>query len=446
MDGFLHVVLTPFSWLITVFSTIFNNYGLALLLFALIVKLILFPFSIKGKRGMIQMNMMQGKMAKLQKMYGNNKEKYNLEVQKLYEKEKVNPMGGCVWSMLPLLLLFPLYYVVREPLTYMMNLSADQINALISVLPITVDRTKDFYYQLTSASSLTQNFQSVVANPAVAEFADKLLKLNFNFLGVNLSQTPVWQVWTWAEITWNNIGLFLLPVISAGSSLVFSQISMKTNSINQQSAAATNSTNKMMMLMSPVISLWIGFTMPASMSIYWISQNIFSMIQEFAASKILKKDYEKAAEATAKREAEEKEEEKRQKELERVERAKRIEEQKSGKKKTASKKSEDDDKIPATVKEASRVGMRTYARGRAYDPTRFNPDGPTVFHEVDVPTTRQTEAEEDLKDEAEELEKIALANAADDMIVEEILEEQEADAAETDEDTGSDEDETQKPD
>ena len=442
MDGFLHIVLTPFSWLITVFSTIFNNYGLALLLFALIVKLILFPFSIKGKRGMIQMNMMQGKMQKLQKMYGNNKEKYNLEVQKLYEKEKVNPMGGCLWSMLPLLLLFPLYYVVREPLTYMMNLGAEQINALIGVLPITIDRTKDFYYQLTAASSLTQNFESVVANPAVAEFADKLLKLNFNFLGINLSQTPVWQFWTWGSVTWNNIGLFLLPVISAGSSLLFSQISMKTNAINNQSAQAQNSTAKTMMLMSPLISLWIGFTMPASMSIYWISQNIFSMAQEFVASKMLKKDYEKAAEAAAKREAEEKEEEKRQKEIERAERAKRIEEQKSGKKK-APKKETDDDKIPGAVKEASRVGIRTYARGRAYDPTRFSPDGPTVYHEVDVPTKRQTEAEMELKEEAEELEQIALQNAADDMIVEEILEEKEAEeASEVDEDT---EDETEKP-
>lgn len=446
MDGFLHIVLTPFSWLITVFSTIFNNYGLALLLFALIIKLILFPFSIKGKRGMIQMNMMQGKMAKLQKMYGNNKEKYNLEVQKLYEKEKVSPMGGCLWSMLPMLLLFPLYYVVREPLTYMMNLGADQINALIGILPITIDRTKDFYYQLTAAHALTENFQSVVANPAVAEFADKLLSLNFNFLGINLAQTPVWQVWTWTEINWNNIGLFLLPVISAGSSLLFSQISMKTNAINQQSAQAQNSTAKTMMLMSPLISLWIGFTMPASMSIYWISQNIFSMIQEAVASKMLKKDYEKAAEAAAKREAEEKEEEKRQKELERIERAKRIEEQKSGKKKSIAKKSEEDDKIPATVKEASRVGMRTYARGRAYDPTRFSSDGPTVYHEVDIPKTRQTEAEEELKAEAEELEQIAFANAADDMIVEEILEEQEAAAVETgDAADGSDEEETEKP-
>lgn len=426
---FMQIILTPFSWVITLFSNLFNNYGLALILFAFLVKLILFPFSIKGKRGMIQMNMMQGKVQKLQKMYGNNKEKYNLEVQKLYEKENVNPMGGCLWSLLPMLLLFPLYYVVREPLTYMMNLAGGQIDTLISVLPITVDKAKDFYFQLTAANSLTHNFQAVVSNPAVAEFADKLMSLNFSFLGINLAQTPNWQFWA-GGISWNSVGLVLLPVISGGTSVLFSMISTKTNNMSQTQQSTGAGTNKMLMILMPLMSVYIGFMMPASMSIYWISQNIFSMVQEVIASKMLKKDYEKAAEAAAKREAEEREEEKRQKELERAERAKRIEEQKSGKKKPAKKETEED-KIPGTVKEASRVGIRTYARGRAYDPTRFSPDGPSVYHEVDVPTTRQTEAEEDLKAEAEALERIALENAADDMIVEEILEEQEA-AAEAD--------------
>lgn len=421
---FLQIVLTPFSWLITLFSNLFGNYGLALILFAILVKLILFPFSIKGKRGMIQMNMLQGKMQKLQKMYGNNKEKYNLEVQKLYAKEKVNPMGGCLWSMLPLLLLFPLYYIVREPLTYMMSLTTGQIDTLLSVLPITVDKTKDFYFQLAAADALTQNFQAVLSNPAVSAFKDQLLALNFSFLGLNLAHIPNWQFWV-GGITWGSVGLFLMPVISAGSSMLFSMISTKTNAINQKSDQPGNSTMKTMMLISPLISLWIGFSMPGSMSIYWISQNVFSMLQEFAASKILKKDYERAAEMAAKREAEEKEEEKRQKELAREERAKRIEEQKSGKKKGV-KKEGTEEKSSASVKEASRVGIRSYARGRAYDPNRFNTDGPTVYHEVEIATVRQTEAEEDLKDEAEELEQVALENAADDMIVEELLEEKEA--------------------
>ncbi|HWS41940.1 MAG TPA: YidC/Oxa1 family membrane protein insertase [Pseudoflavonifractor sp.] len=386
--GLMQVILTPFSWLITVFNDLFGNYGAALILFALLVKLILFPFSIKGKRSMIQMNAVSAKVNKLQKMYGNNKEKYNLEVQKLYEKEKVNPMGGCLWSMLPLLILLPLYYIVREPLTYMMSLTADQITALLSALPQTVEQTGP-YYQLTAADLLARHFSAVVSSPAVVAFKDSLKALNFSFLGVNLASTPNWKFWA-DGISWGSVGLFLMPIISAGTSFLFSFISMKTNAVNQQSAQATNSTTKSMMLMSPLISLWIGFAMPASMSIYWIAQNLFSLIQEFLAGRILKKDYEKAAEDAKRREEDEKEEEKRQREIERAERSKRIEEAKN-KKKDA--KRESDDKISAAVKEASRVGIRAYARGRAYDPNRFSTSGSTAVSEAapDEPETQETE-------------------------------------------------------
>ena len=94
----MEIILTPFVWLLQVFYDWCGSYGLALILFAIVVKLILFPFSLKGKRSMIQMNMLSDKMNKLQKQYGKDKERYNLEIQKLYEKENVNPMGGCLWS------------------------------------------------------------------------------------------------------------------------------------------------------------------------------------------------------------------------------------------------------------------------------------------------------------------------------------------------------------
>lgn len=397
MAAIMQIFLTPFSWLITVFNDLFGNYGAALILFALLVKLILFPFSIKGKRSMIQMNALSTKVNKLQTMYGNNKEKYNLEVQKLYEKEKVNPMGGCLWSMLPLFILLPLYYIVREPLTYMMGLAADQITALLGSLPTTVAQT-GAYYQLTAADVLARNFNAVVSSPAVAAFKDSLQKINFDFLGINLASTPNWKFWA-DGISWSSVGLALMPIISAGTSFLFSFISMKTNAINQQSAQATNSTTKSMMFMSPLISLWIGFAMPASMSIYWIAQNLFSILQEYLAGKILKKDYEKAAEDAKRREEEEKEEEKRQREIERTERAKRIEESKNKKK---APKNEEDDKIPASVKEASRVGIRAYARGRAYDPFRFSPDGAPLKSANSAPVPAESEVVNVETREAEE--------------------------------------------
>ena len=440
MQG-LQLVLTPFVWILMLFYNFFHNYGIALILFAVLVKLILFPFSLKGKRSMIQMNMMSGKMQKLQKMYGNNKEKYNLEVQKLYEKEKVNPMSGCLWSFIPLLILLPLYAIIRQPLTYMMNLSPDVINQIAGALNWeTVAQNMGWikeaaaysnagYNQLYLASLITtENVAAVQA--AVGDAAKSLFAVNFDFLGLNLAATPQLKFWTVA----GGFGLFLLPVISAATGFLFSMISMKTNAVNQQSAqAANNSTSKMMLIVSPLMSLYIGFVMPAGLCVYWIAQNLLSMLQEFLASKMLKKDYEKAAEEAARREPEDTYQERRQKEEERAERARRIEEakQNKGKKKPAAKKKDpEDDRIPASVKEASRVGIRAYARGRNYDPYRYSSDGPTPYEAPGGVQTEKTGLAKEFEKESDELEQVALEKAADDMIVEEILEEQGAAAGE----------------
>ena len=432
MQG-IQLLLTPFVWVLMLFYELFDNYGVALILFAVLVKVILFPLSIKAKRSMIQMNMLNGQMQKLQKMYGNNRDKYNLEVQKLYEREKVNPMGGCLWSMLPVLILFPLYAIIRQPLTYLMNLTPDAISEIAQVVNWSTEavaqgwirEAADFvntgYNQLYLASLITPD--NISAVQAVAEGARVI---NFNFLGLNLAQMPQWQFWTWDVVDWAHIGLFLMPIVSAGSGLLFSLIMMKTNAVNKQSQnAAANSTNKTMLIISPLMSLWIGFAMPAGLSVYWISQNVLSMLQEFLAGKILKKDYEKAAVEAARREAEEKEEEKHRREEERAERARRIEEAKhnKGKKKGPKAKDTDENKIPASVREASRVGIRAYARGRAYDPYRFSPDGPTPYHELDGAVTENAE-DKKLERKSERREEAALEEAADQMIVDELKAEQ----------------------
>ena len=434
---FAQIILSPFVWLLTVFYNLFGSYGLALIFFAIVVKLILFPFSLKGKRSMIQMNMLSDKMQKLQKQYGKDKERYNLEVQKLYEKEKVNPMSGCLWSFVPLLILLPLYAIIRQPLKYMMGVnSQDLLNAVANAVQWNsaaldmgwIKEAADSfantgYNQLYLASLITpENLASVQA--AVGEAGSKIFSINFDFLGlIDLSQTPQLKFWTIS----GGFGLFLLPVISAASGFVFSLISMKTNSVNQKSAqAANNATAKSMLIVSPLMSLWIGFAMPAALCVYWIANNLLSMLQEFLCGKLLKKDYEKAAAQQAERERQEKEEEKERRRLAAEERARRLEEekQKKGRKKKAEKKpAEEEEKIPGAVKEASRVGMRQYARGRAYDPYRYSAEGPTAYPGA-APVFQKKEDTRALEKESDELEQVALEQAADEAIVEAIREEQ----------------------
>ena len=310
---FAQIILSPFVWLLTFFYNFFGSYGIALILFAVVVKLILFPFALKGKRSMIQMNMLQGKMQKLQKQYGRDRERYNLEVQKLYEREKVNPMGGCLWSFLPLLILIPLYAIIRQPIKYMMGINdveiLNQIAQVVDWNSIAVSNgwikeageafSNVGYNQLYLSSLITpENLEAVKA--AVGEVGSRIFAVNFDFLGlVDLARIPTLKFWTVA----GGFALFLLPVVSAGSSLVFSFISMKTNAVNQQAAqAGNNASMKSMMIISPLISLWIGFSMPAALCLYWIAQNLLSMVQEFICGKLLKKDYEKAAAARAEQE------------------------------------------------------------------------------------------------------------------------------------------------
>ena len=387
----MEIILTPFAWLLQLFYNFCGSYGLALILFAVVVKVVLFPLSLKGKRSMIQMNILQGQMQKLQKQYGKDRQRYNLEVQKLYQKEKVNPMGGCLWSFIPLIILMILYPIIREPIHYMMGINdAETLNTIAQTVGWSTqavnmgwikEATDTFansdYNQLYLASLITpENLEAVKA--AVGQAGSGIIAINFDLFGlVDLSQVPQLQFWT----IQGGFGLFLLPVISALTGVVFSLISMKTNAINKQSAQTNSSSAKSMMIVSPLISLWIGFTMPAALCVYWVANNLLSMVQEFLCSIILKKDYEEAARKQAERELQEKEEEKEERRRKAEERARRIEEEKlnRGKKKKAEKKREDEEKVPGIVKEYSRVGIRQYARGRAYDPYRYSEEGPTCY-------------------------------------------------------------------
>lgn len=432
---FAYYVLMPFTWLLQLFYNVFGSYGIALILFAVIVKLILFPFALKGKRSMIQMNMLSGKMQQIQKKYANDKERQNLEIQKLYEKEKVNPMGGCLWSFVPLLILLPLYAIIRQPLKYMMALSPDQINQVADVLnwaKVSVDMgwvknvaegaanvyNNGGYNQLFLASLITpENLAAVQA--AVGEGASKMFAMNFQFLGLNLSQVPDWHFWV-NGFDWPTIGLFLIPVVSAVSGLFFSMISMKTNTMNGQQNQQQNSTNKMMMLMTPLMSLWIGFIMPAGLGIYWVAQNLLSMVQEFISAKMLKKDYEKAAEQRAEQERLEKEEEKKKKREAAERKAQAIAE---GKVKKGKKGQQEKKKSDTSVIGVSSVGVRAYARGRAYDPYRYSPDGPTEYKDPGAPIDENA-VEKALEKKGKHLEEVALAAAADDMIMDEIAQEE----------------------
>lgn len=398
MTAILQVFGTFLLWL----YKICGSYALALIVFTLLTKLILFPLSYKGKKGMMQMNTLQNEMARLQKQYGNNKAKYNEEVQKLYQREGVNPMSGCLWSFLPLPILMALYYVIRRPMLYMMCLTQDQVTAAIDAVNQlgTYTLSGNTAYQEMQVSGLMHGHPDVLAavQNAVGSAADKLEIINFNCLGLDLSQVPKLKFWE-GGLTWSSIGLFLIPIIVTLLNLGYSKLSQRTNNFNKNQKGAGNptadQTNKIMTFVMPLMYLWFGFIMPAGMCVYMAFNAIFMALQEMICAKMLRGKYAEMEAARQKRMEEEKAKEKQRKAEIAARRAAEAEERKKNAGKQKSNQKQKQKKAPAPKE--SRVGMRTYARGRAYDPNRYpvtpyrDPNG-TVDESAIEEALRQKEA------------------------------------------------------
>lgn len=374
------ILMTPFSWLLKLFCEVFNSYGIALILFTVVVKIILFPLNLKGKKSMIKMNVLNEQVKEIQKRCGNDKERYNQEVQKLYTENNASPMGGCGWSMIPLFILWPLYAIIRRPLKYMMNLTEQGTTAVAKALGWATEMGAEFNVggsnELILGSMLNaENLETAKAAAAAAgASAAGMFVINFDFFGIDLSKIPQLKFWE-GGITWGALGLFLLPVISAGLSVVSMFVSQKTNQMNKDQAPPKM--NLSLILMGPVMSLWIGFALPAGMCIYWIANSVLGMVQEIICGRMLRKDYEAAQKEMEEQQKKAKEAEKERRRAAAEKKAAAIAAGKDPKKQKQKKKQE-----PGVDMSASREGLRAYARGRAYDPNRYpvtpywDPNGP----------------------------------------------------------------------
>lgn len=287
------LIRIPFGYLLDILYQLTTNYGLALILFAVLVKMILLPMTAKGKKSMMKMSRISPRVQELQKKYANDQQKQNEAIQALYKQEGVSMGSGCLWSFIPIFFLFPLYYVIRQPLNYMLHLGADEVNTISNIiqaaLPNLVGEKSSFYSQLLIAPKIPE-FAEAIKN-ALPEISDRVLEgLNFSFLGIDLAQDPsvlglFGGEWAW---NWNHIGGFLIPLLSAGSQILHTFVSQKLNNsvitdkngiVDEETAKNSQSaqSNKMMLWMGPAMSLWIGFTVPAALSLYWLVQGLASI-------------------------------------------------------------------------------------------------------------------------------------------------------------------------
>lgn len=392
-------ITKPFAWLMVKLYELTGNYGLAVILFALAVNLVLTPFMAKSKKSMMRSTRLQPRIQELQRRHEGNPQKLNQEMQNLYREEGVNPMSGCLWSLIPFPILIALYSVIRQPITRMMFAAQDVVTTLqdyfVAKGLYTIPTKADAYVEIKLANLAHEHWDAVTTD--LAGKIDGLLDVDFGFLGLNLGSQPQWNFFVktdWSDVSvWlPALGLFLIPFISAA----LSWLSMKvSNAANPQQDAQTQASMKTMNLMMPLMSIWICFVMPAAMGIYWIANSVFGMIRDFVLTKVYKRKLDKEdAERQAMRSAREKELEEKRLETERLRAEGKTEKNTNTSKKKiqANEKQKQDERkaaldkaeraarrerlgIKEEEKPASQVGNRRYARGRAYVADRFtNPE------------------------------------------------------------------------
>ena len=291
MNTIIEALYVPFGFLFRILFDFVGNYGLALVIFTLFFRVILLPSAIKQQKSSAKTVRMQPKLRRIREKYQDyapqeRQQRIQAETSELYQKEGYSAMnGGCAPLLLQLPILWGLYGIIRMPLTHVLNISKEAVEALSAaykVLPEIGEQSQRTVAYIESA--IISNIEAIVAaNPELATtYADAVAKIqNFDFtiFGINLGAIPDSGVFkAFAEATTEAKILLLIPILSGITSLltsVLTQVRQKKNNPamdNQQMMGC-------MMLTMPLMSVWFTFQFPAGMGMYWILSNILAFFQ-----------------------------------------------------------------------------------------------------------------------------------------------------------------------
>ena len=303
-------ICSGLSWILNTLNSMVGNYGLAIVLFTIVIKALLFPLTLKQQKSMYHTQKIQPEMKKLQEKYKDNKEKLNKEMTKLYQEAGVNPLGGCLPMILQMVILIALFQVLRQPLTYVLHYSADQIRGLFDHLVAQGFYAKEIAAAMAKAQGVTKAqamdtvFKTIQQAQLLGLGVDNGIiaknVINIHFLGIgSILVSPANY-------------LVVAPVIAISIPLfsgLFAWFSNKTMMLNQpQNETAEDDkkkkkkkdledekddkkkdkkddvpdmmkTNQMMMNIMPIMSAWIAYSMPVALGIYWIMQSAVQVVQ-----------------------------------------------------------------------------------------------------------------------------------------------------------------------
>ncbi len=284
-----------FGYLLLLLYNLVNNYGLAIILFTVIIKLILLPLSIKQQRTMKKSSKIQEKMKTIQFKYKNDPEKMNQEIMSLYKTENMSPFSGCLTAIIQMLLLLSIFYLVRCPLTFMEKVPTDSINNYVTQLKEEGKVISNVYPEI----DLIREYNLLKEKNPEDSNVDKL-NLKMNFFGLDLSKIPQQNI--------TDYTVYVIPILY----IISSFISIKITTLNQQKMNQENQktvideatgkeieeekdeldtimqTNKMMSWMMPIMSISIAFVAPLGLALYWLINNILMIIERLIMDKVIK--------------------------------------------------------------------------------------------------------------------------------------------------------------
>ena len=267
-----------FGYALNLIYNLVQNYGIAIILFSIFLKIILLPLSIKQQESMKKNQKIQGKVKEVQAKYKDNPEQLNKETMKLYKEENMSPFSGCLSSIVQIIILLSMFYLVRSPLTYMKKIDPGIIQSYQDEIKAELpEGTKESMYKEIEVIRID--------GPK-----DDTVNINMNFLGLDLSLVP------WTSLS--NPTVYIIPVlyvISSFGSIHFTmrmQQKMREGTGESKEMDAMMNMNKSMMWFMPIMSVSISMIAPLGLALYWLINNIMMIAERIFLDKFIFKNKE----------------------------------------------------------------------------------------------------------------------------------------------------------
>ncbi|MCL2157932.1 MAG: YidC/Oxa1 family membrane protein insertase [Oscillospiraceae bacterium] len=301
------IINVPLGLLMKFFYDIFGNYALAILFFAIVVKLVLIPLGIQQQKGQIKMAKMKPKEQAIRGKYAGRtdnatNQKMQAEIMEMYKIENYSPMSGCLPMLIQLPILFSLYAIIRNPLTYIAQLgdtliggikefifdNAEQFYKIVSTLG-KLDEGGKFVKTITEFKNIQEidiikifNDSSLFSQikGAVAGFPDNFTNLNFKLFGEFLTDSPSEAMASGLSI------LLLIPVLNFAASFLQTRLQKMINANTLSGDAANNTGMKVMEYAMPLLIVWMSYSMSAALGLYWIFQSLLGVAQTLILAKV----------------------------------------------------------------------------------------------------------------------------------------------------------------